>query len=81
MSPGCSQGTCGPDILRCWHAGDPRIKSEWTIPFLARSYGMWAWKIGEEVLPLPIAKKMVKRRKAKSHKISQLVKAGRLPSN
>lgn len=80
MTTTCSQGTCAPDIIRCWHAGDP-AKSEWTIPFLARSYGMWAWKIGEATLPAPIAKQMVKRRKVKSRKISHLVKAGRLPSN
>jgi aspartate/methionine/tyrosine aminotransferase len=32
---------------------------------MAKSYGMWGWKIGESVMPRPVAAWMFRRRKTK----------------
>lgn len=70
----CSRGTCGPDVLACWHAGE-RIPYESATLYALGSWAQWGWKIAEELVPAPIAARMRRRRKAKSKRVRAEEKA------
>lgn len=66
----CTQGTCGAATLECWHPGDP-VDNDNVVLFLVTSYSMWGWKIGEAVMPRPVAAWMYRRRKDKRKRQKQ----------
>jgi hypothetical protein len=70
----CSLGTCGPDVLACWHTGE-RVPYESTALYALNSWAQWAWKIAEELAPAPVTSRMRRRRKAKSKRIRREEKA------
>jgi hypothetical protein len=59
----CSQGRDhGPGTLSCSHTGD-KVEHDNVVVFMARSYGMWGWKIMEAVAPGPVSTRLKRHRK------------------